>query len=109
MMRTQKSHNEGKASKVLPFQLPISKDGVSTTNSKKGNSKAVSRLVERRKGAEARQAQSGLPHFISEEALQGRIAKRAYELFEQRDRQHGYDREDWFQAEHDVLTQKDVG
>ncbi len=108
-MRTQKSHNEGKTSKVLPFQLPLTKDGASTTNSKKGNPKAVSRLAERRKGAKIRQAQSGLPHFISEEELQGRIAKRAYELFEQRDRQHGYDREDWFQAEHDVLTPKEVG
>lgn len=108
-MRTQKSHNEEKTSKVLPFQLPITKDGASTTNSKKGNSKAVSRLAERRKGTETRQAQSGLPHFISEEAVQERIAKRAYELFEQRDRQHGYDQEDWFQAENDVVTQQDVG
>lgn len=108
-MRTQKSHNEEKTSKVLPFQLPITKDRASTTNSKKGNSKAVSRLAEHRKGAETRQAPSGLPHFISEEELQGRIAKRAYELFEQRDRQHGYDRDDWFQAENDLLAQKEVG
>lgn len=105
MMRTQKSHNEGKTSKVLQFQRPIAKDRASTTNFKKGNSKAVSRLAERRKGAETRQTQSGLPPFLSEEEFQGRIAKRAYELFEQREREHGYDREDWFRAEKDVLTQ----
>lgn len=108
-MRTQKSHNEEKTSKVLPFQFPITKDGASTTNSKKGNIKAVSRLAERRKGAKIRQAQSGLPHYISEEILHGRIEKRAYELFVQRGCQHGYDREDWFQAEHDVVAQQDVG
>ncbi|WP_447962634.1 DUF2934 domain-containing protein [Nitrospira sp. Ecomares 2.1] len=107
-MGTHKSNNEEKAGKVLTFQLPLTKDEVSTKNSKKGNSKAVSRLSERRKGVETRQVQSGFPHFILEEALQGRIAKRAYELFEQRGRQHGYDREDWYQAENDMLTQKDV-
>ena len=34
--------------------------------------------------------------------LHDRIARRAYELFEARGKQHGQDRADWFQAEHDI-------
>ena len=30
------------------------------------------------------------------------IARRAYELFEQRGRQHGHDIDDWLQAERDI-------
>lgn len=108
-MRTQKSNNEGKTSKVLQFQLPITKDWAPTTNTKKGNSKTVSQLAGRRKGVETKQSQPVPPLFTSEEELQARIVKRAYELFEKRERQHGYDREDWFQAEKDVLNQREVG
>ncbi len=107
-MRTQKSSNEGNTSKVLQFQLPIPKDGAPRTNTKKGNSKTVSQLAGRRKGAQNKQSQPVPPLFTSEEELQARIAERAYELFEKRGRQPGYDREDWFQAENDVLTQKQV-
>jgi hypothetical protein len=38
--------------------------------------------------------------------LQARIARRAYELFEQRGREHGHDREDWLRAEQDILDQQ---
>ncbi len=34
------------------------------------------------------------------------IRTRAYQLFEQRGYQHGYDLEDWFQAEAEVLGKK---
>ncbi len=110
-MRTQSSNNEEKVSKVLPFQLPITKgtkDGAPTTNTKKGNLKTVSSLASRRKGALPKPSQPVSPLYTSEEELQARIAKRAYELYEQREWQHGYDREDWFEAEKDVLTQKGV-
>lgn len=36
--------------------------------------------------------------------LQERIRARAYELFEQRGRQEGFDQEDWAQAEAEVLA-----
>ena len=38
--------------------------------------------------------------------VQGRIAKRAYDLFVARGGQHGYHIEDWLQAEKDVLAEK---
>jgi len=34
---------------------------------------------------------------------QARIAERAHELYEYRGRVHGYDREDWLKAEHEIL------
>lgn len=34
---------------------------------------------------------------------QAKIAERAHELFEYRGRVHGYDWEDWLQAEHEIL------
>ena len=111
-MRTQKSNKEGKTSKVLEFQLPMTTDGTPTTNlnaGKKGNSHTVFQLAGRSKGAGTRPSQAVPRHFPSEEELRARIAKRAYELFEQRERQHGYDWGDWFQAEKDILPQKDVG
>ncbi len=110
-MRNQKSNHDEKTSKVLPFQLPIAKgtkDGAPTTNTKKGNLKTVPKLAARRKSALPKPSQLVSPLFTSEEELQARIPKLAYELYEQRKRQHGYDREDWFRAEKDVLTQKGV-
>jgi len=37
------------------------------------------------------------------EALQDRIAQRAYELYEQRGRQEGQDLEDWLEAERELV------
>jgi hypothetical protein len=36
--------------------------------------------------------------------LQGRVALRAYQLFESRGRVHGRDWEDWFRAEKEILS-----
>jgi hypothetical protein len=36
-----------------------------------------------------------------------RIARRAYERFEQRGGEHGRDMEDWFEAERDLLSFRD--
>ena len=36
--------------------------------------------------------------------LQGRVALRAYQLFESRGRVHGLDLEDWFRAEKEILS-----
>ena len=39
-------------------------------------------------------------------AIHSSIAKRAFELYEQRGRKHGYDVEDWLKAERDILKGK---
>ncbi|HYL12509.1 MAG TPA: DUF2934 domain-containing protein [Terriglobales bacterium] len=50
------------------------------------------------------------PTFSTAETLQyteadvGRICSRAYELYEQRGRVHGYDFDDWVKAESEVLA-----
>jgi HSP20 family molecular chaperone IbpA len=62
----------------------------------------------------AKTSRSGSPASLLKpcdpEALQGdiqqiqlAIARRAYELFESRNREHGHDWEDWFQAESELL------
>ncbi|MGH7905392.1 MAG: DUF2934 domain-containing protein, partial [Candidatus Binataceae bacterium] len=43
-------------------------------------------------------ATNGVKHLISREE----IARRAYELFDQRGRGHGYDVEDWLRAEREL-------
>jgi len=40
--------------------------------------------------------------------LQEQIERRAYELFEQRGRIHGFDIDDWLQAENEVLDARDL-
>ncbi|HLG18149.1 MAG TPA: DUF2934 domain-containing protein [Blastocatellia bacterium] len=37
--------------------------------------------------------------------LRERVALRAYELYELRDRESGFDLQDWFQAEQEILPQ----
>ncbi len=111
-MSIQKFNHDEKKSKVLEFPLPITKGAAPTTKrnfGQIGNSNTVVKLTGGRMGAGTRQSQPVLPQSPSEEELQARIAKRAYELFEQRERQHGYDRDDWFQAAKEVFSQKNVG
>ena len=36
--------------------------------------------------------------------IQGEIRRRAYELYEQRGRVHGFEQEDWAQAEREILA-----
>ncbi len=45
-------------------------------------------------------------HMGSLELTEEIIRMRAYELFEQRGQQHGYDLEDWLQAEAEVVGKK---
>jgi len=39
-------------------------------------------------------------------ALREKIRERAYQLYEQRGRDHGHDREDWARAEEEVLDKQ---
>jgi hypothetical protein len=43
------------------------------------------------------------------QGVQQAIAKKAYELFEKRGGSHGYDREDWLEAERLVLSEQRPG
>jgi len=40
--------------------------------------------------------------------LQEQISRRAYELFEARGREHGHDREDWLQAEAEIIGSQGI-
>ena len=40
--------------------------------------------------------------------LQEQIQRRAYELYEQRGKVHGFDLDDWLQAENEVLDARDL-
>lgn len=111
-MKTQKSENKENASKVLAFQIPMTKNAARTTTSNaenKGKTNSMGKLPGRKKDAKTRQFQPGLSLVHSEEEFQIRIATRAYELYEQRGWQHGNDQADWFQAEKEVRTQRAVG
>jgi hypothetical protein len=43
---------------------------------------------------------------VSTEKVREMIAKKAYELYEQRGREHGHDLDDWLEAEKFVTTRK---
>jgi hypothetical protein len=106
-MRSQKSDNEESTSKGSASQLPKSKIVVRTTKPKAGNkgkSNSLGQPVDRKNGARTMHSQIEHSISLSEEELQERIAKRAYELYERRGWQHGDDQADWYQAAKEVLT-----
>ena len=59
-----------------------------------------SRAGEMKRSAENTNSRDPIPHPLD---LTHRISQRAYELFEARGREHGHDREDWLQAEAEIL------
>ena len=62
---------------------------------------AVKKTTARTKVIDAQEqldAQAKIANLSNEEYCR-KVADKAYELFERRGYQHGYDREDWFQAE----------
>ncbi len=111
-MRSQKSDNEESPSKGSASRLPKSKMVARTTKSKSGNkgkSHSLGQPVEFQNGAGIMHLPTEYSGCLSEWELQERIAKRAYELYEQRGWQHGHDQADWFQAAKEVLTLNGVG
>jgi hypothetical protein len=96
--------------KVSASQSPKPKGVTRTTKSiaaNKGNTRSLARPAGDEQGAGTIQSLS--EYSLSEEAMQEQIAKRAYELYEQRGRQHGEDQADWFQAAKEALAPKYVG
>lgn len=111
-MRSQKSDNEKSPSKGSASRLPKSKMVVRTTKPQSGNkvkSHSLDQSGEPQNGAGTLHLPTESSGGLSEWELQERIAKRAYELYEQRGWQHGNDQADWFQAAKEVLTPNGVG
>jgi hypothetical protein len=106
-MKNTKSDKEKLASKV-PVSSNSKTKGVSRTtpsiDGNKENSRTSSKPARQENGSEALHAVSG--YSALSEATQAQIAKRAYELYEQRGWQHGDDQADWFQAAKEVLVQE---
>lgn len=64
-----------------------------------------SRGGEMKRTAEKTDSRGPIPH---DPDLTDRISQRAYELFEARGCEHGHDREDWLQAEAEILASLEV-
>lgn len=45
----------------------------------------------------------GSENSVEKEAIEARIARRAYELYQQRGGQHGQDTDDWLAAEQEIV------
>lgn len=106
-MKSQKSDQEEGPSKVSSSQLPKPKVVARSSKPKVGNkakSPSLGKPVARKNGVGTMRSQTEHTSCHSEEELQAHIAKRAYELYEQRGWQHGDDLADWFQAVKEVLT-----
>lgn len=111
-MRSKQSANESSTPKVSAFKTGKPKPAALTPKSedKHKRTPGVQAMSGEGKSA-ARVVQFPLDYnaHSSEVELQAQIAKRAYELYEQRGRQHGNDLGDWLQAAREYLAQKDAG
>lgn len=106
-MRSQKTNKEDSPKKSLEFQSPKAKVVVRSSKPKVGNkakSPSLGQLEVPKNGVGTMRSRTEHTPCHSEEDLQIRIAKRAYELYEQRGWQHGDDQSDWFQAAKEVLA-----
>jgi hypothetical protein len=67
----------------------------------KQNAKTTSakKTTARKKVIDAQEHIDAQNQTINPEAFYSQVANKAFELFERRGFQHGYDLEDWFQAE----------
>lgn len=110
-MRSQKTNKEDSRTKSPEFQSPKAKVVARSPKPKVGNkakSPSLGQPVARKNDVGTMRSRTEHIPCHSEEELQARIAKRAYELYEQRGWQHGDDLADWFQAAHEVLMSNDV-
>jgi len=94
--RSVRRGSEGKPSASRPPKTKAAKNG----------EQAASRKVTAQPGGARRDERTPRQEAPAAEELRGLIATRAYELYEQRDRQHGYELEDWLKAEQLVLAEK---
>ena len=52
--------------------------------------------------------QKPVQELLTPADLHQEIMRRAYELYEQRGRVHGFDLDDWLQAEDEILDERDL-
>jgi hypothetical protein len=57
------------------------------------------------RAAGSSQGTAAATHISKKSACDADIAKRAYEKYEARGRTHGFDREDWIAASHELITE----
>jgi len=58
-----------------------------------------------RHAAESSQHSTAAPRIGEKSACDADIAERAYEKYEARGRTHGFDREDWIAASHELISE----
>jgi hypothetical protein len=112
MRNTKGNEKPTSNEKVSASQSPKPKRVTRTTKSiavNKENSRSLAGPAGDEHDAGSLHSLSEYSASLSEEATQAQIAKRAYELYEQRGRQHGEDQADWFQAAKEALAPKYVG
>ena len=74
-----------------------------TTRAKSPRAK-VTRVTTKAKQPRELGGSLSISETVGTKDMNDRIAKRAYELHQQRGYQHGYDFEDWLQAEREILS-----
>ena len=57
------------------------------------------------RAAGSSQGTAAATHISKKSACDADIARRAYEKYEARGRTHGFDREDWIAASHELITE----
>jgi hypothetical protein len=109
MMKSRKASNE-KISETTPkLKGSAKKEGRQPKQSKSrstGNPDSLTHAAGRTNGHDAYPVQSQQWSVVQDAELQERIAKRAYELYEQRGRYHGQDIADWCQATQEILAEE---
>lgn len=108
-MKSQRADHEGSQSQDSTLQSAKKKSmnrTAKTPSMKKEDGNNPERLAGSKKRASAKSWQSQQGVALSEADVETHIAKRAYELYEQRGWQHGHDLEDWTQAAREVVGQE---
>lgn len=73
----------------------------------------IERMERRYEARREPEFSANIPELISAAPdpipMEEQVRQRAYELFEARGREHGHDREDWLQAEAEMLAMRQIG
>lgn len=108
-MKSQRADEEGSRSQDSILPSGNKKRGNRTAKTsfvKKEDGASPGRLAGSQKRTSAKSWQSQVGCAFPEADVKAHIARRAYELYEQRGWQHGHDLEDWTQAAREILGQE---
>ncbi len=110
-MKSNKTSSEKSSSMTSKLKGSAKKEESQLKKSKSrltGNTDSLTYATARTNGHDAHPVRSQQWSVGQDAELQERIAKRAYELYEQRGRHHGQDIADWCQATQEILTEKGI-